>query len=465
MESAEIPERSSLWLEAKEKVEAPWYLMDAVTILFSLFVGLFAAIIYWPSVSSFTFEEAYFTPLLPSVVNVLSTFTHSFNDSLKFIYTFSFGLSTVSIYLLVRDMTKKQLRAVLASVIFLIPAVPIFFLTNFFPEKSSELFLSAYSFFSIVYGDSSIFLSLALIPLIIIFFARYLAHSTASYFAPTVILCSLILLLSRTQAVNLLLVLVVVSFNSLLLGNAKLKLRRLLFVSVFSIGLVTFWYTPAFWLKTFLLNETVINNLRYIFPLPMTIGLVGVFLSIVFFGRREERRLIFISFLVFSLFGAVLFDWLVNGRSFIPYPHRLIPIVSLFGSVVLSISLTAFLNNFSLVSYFRNKIKGGVLKLIASYAVSIISFIVFGLLAFVLSPLVLHFLSSENSPWQKIKSEVILEKQSEIQMAGGNFRLSMVNASDYQLIAGAVVSVFFVFWLTLLVFYGIFILRKKVNAQ
>ncbi|GEM_PF-3188831 len=456
MDSSEIPERSNLWLETKEKVESPWYLLDTVTILFSLFVGLFSAVIYWPSVSTFAFEEVFFTPLIPTIVNGFSLFNLSFNDSLKVIYTFSFGLSTVSLYLLVRDMTKKQLTAIFASTIFLIPAVPVFFLTNFLPEKSSELYLSAYSFFSIVYGDSAIFLSLAFIPLIIIFFNRYLTHSTFYYFGPTVILSSMVLLLSRTQSLNLLLILIVVAFNSLLLGSARLKLRRLFFVAIFSLGLVTFWYTPAFWLKTIVLNKAMIENLHYIFPLPLILGVLGLFFSYVFFGRKEERRLIFIAFLVFSLFGAVMADWLINGRSFIPYPHRLIPIISLFGSIVLALAITSFLDKFRLISSWRQKIRSGALKVIASYAVAIGSFIILGFLAFVSSPWVLHFLSSESSPWKVIKREVILEKHQALEMAGGNFKLVGTVAPGWQLTIGVGITAAFLLWLFLLIFYEVF---------
>lgn len=463
MDSSEIPERSNLWLDVKDKVESPWYLLDTVTVMFALFIGLFSAIIYWPSVSTFAFQEVFFTPLIPVIAQGLSIFKLSFNDSLKIIYTFSFGLSTVSLYLLVRDMTKKQLTAILSASIFLIPAVPVFFLTNFFPEKSSELYLSAYSFFSIVYGDSAIFLSLSFIPLIIIFFNRYLSHSTFYYFGPTVILCSLVLLLSRTQSLNMLLILLIVVFNSLLLGMARLKLRRLFFVTIFSIGLVTFWYTPTFWLNTFILNGVVGQNLRYIFPLPLILGILGLFFSFVFFGKKEERRLIFIAFLVFTLFGVISADWLINKHSFVPYPHRLIPNISMFGSIVLALTITSFLDKFQLISSWRMKIRSKILKVIVLYAFAITSFIILGFLAFVSSPAVLHFLANGTSPWQIIKREFIIEKHQALAMAGGNFQLVKVDASSFQLILGAGITAAFLIWLIFLICYEV--LRSMDNNK
>ena len=224
-------------------------------------------------------------------------------------------------------------------------------------------------------------------------------------------------------------------------------------MAIFSVGLVTFWYTPAFWLNTFIFNESVWQNLRYIFPLPLILGVLGLFFSYVFFGKKEERKLIFIAFLVFTLFGVVSADWLINKRSFVPYPHRIIPNISMFGSIVLALTITSFLDKNRSISLWRYKIRNRALKVIASYAVAITSFLILGFAAFAASPWVLDFLSNRTSPWQLIKQEVILEKHQALVVAGGNFQLVRVDASSLQLIIGAGITAVFLLWLAVLVLY------------
>ena len=77
--------------------------------------------------------------------------------------------------------------------------------------------------------------------------------------------------------------------------------------------------------------------------------------------------LAYLLILILALFGIVTCDWLINGRSFIPYPHRLIPNISLFGSIVLAMAITALLNKINVVSSFGQKMHNKALMVIASY--------------------------------------------------------------------------------------------------
>src|SRR3990167_10249120 len=96
-------------------------------------------------------------------ISVFSIFGFNADSSLRFLFIGSLMISTVGIYLFVYDLTKRRVTAILASVLYLIPPMPIFILSLFFSGRYQSQLISAKSFFTIIYGDGAPFLALALI--------------------------------------------------------------------------------------------------------------------------------------------------------------------------------------------------------------------------------------------------------------------------------------------------------------
>jgi hypothetical protein len=132
MDNEQIPERSNLWLGNSKKDGFSGKLFDRVTIVFSLFLAVITFSLFWPIIQKIDFEEVYFTPLVPFLIGIFGNFNVDPAWALRYIYGFSFIFVTVGIYLLVRDMTKRQLTAILASVIFLIAPIPFYILPFFY---------------------------------------------------------------------------------------------------------------------------------------------------------------------------------------------------------------------------------------------------------------------------------------------------------------------------------------------
>lgn len=448
----QIPERSNLWLEPKSTIEPSIRFFDPVTIAYSIFLAIFIFVLFYPMLSQFTFREAFFTPLVPFLINIIRGFGAGTNEALRIIYTFSFIVCAEGIYFLVREMTKRQITPILASIIFLIAPIPVFVLPFYGSGLDKDGLMSAISFFTIIYGDGATFLALSLIPFCMIFFQRYLKSAKTLNFSLTTILCTFILLINRTQSLNMLLILVVVALNALLLGQARIKIRRLFFVIIFSVGMASFWYTPDFWAATLAIFENyMLANFKFLFPLPLILSFLGLFFSFVFFGKREGRRLIFISFLLFMAFFAIVSDWIFNFRSFLPYPHRLIPPLYIFFALVVAQAIAAILDKLAVGARFGFGWWSGVKKVGGSLLFGFTSFVFLMISAYFTAPYVVRFVSGSSGIWQKIHSELISESQHSLSIAGGNFKLVEGTARDWQLFLGIALSVIFAVWLAALV--------------
>ena len=255
-----------------------------------LTLASFSFIIFWPIVSQFKFEEVFFTPLAPVLISALSFLQIGPNEAVRILFISSFAISTVGVYLLVRELTKRHVPSILAALVYLLPPFPVFVLTSFRHGLFESELVSARNFFTVVYGDGAHFLGLALLPFAILFLLRYLKTGNRGAFFSSVVLSSLIFLSNRSATLSLVLVLSSVAVTELFLGLARVKIKRFLLVVFLSLGLVSFWYTPTFLIASLLLyKDQLAENVKFFFPLPFIVSLLAMFFSFVFFARHEKR--------------------------------------------------------------------------------------------------------------------------------------------------------------------------------
>src|SRR3990167_7096912 len=207
MDPQNIPKRPLFWFNRRSATNGyPVILFDRINLIYIGVFVLLSFVIFWPIIAKITFEEVFFTPLVPFLISVLSIFGFNADSSLRFLFIGSLMISTVGIYLFVYDLTKRRVTAILASVLYLIPPMPIFILSLFFSGRYQSQLISAKSFFTIIYGDGAHFLALALIAFAALFFLRYIKSDKTSDLVITVLACAFILLASRSPALSLFLV-------------------------------------------------------------------------------------------------------------------------------------------------------------------------------------------------------------------------------------------------------------------
>ena len=463
--SEEIPRRSNLWLADRPENEFSGLLFDQITTIFVIALATFSFIVFWPLISKIVFEEAFFTPLTPFLIGLLSIIGLEANDTIRVLFIVSLMVSTVGIYLFVKELSKRQVTAILAAVIYLIPPVPIFVLTLIRRGLLEVELASARSFFTIVYGDGAHFLGLALIPFAAIFFLRYLKMAARSDLLATTVISALILLANRSQALNLLLIFTGLAITEFFLGVARVKIRRFLLVLLFTLGLVSFWYTFSFWAETLeIFNKEVVGNWRSLFPFPLIFTTLALFFSFVFFAKRQDRQPIFISFLLFVVFLVIIADWLLNQRSFLPHPQRLLPTLIMFASMVSALTLTAVVDKL-LVSFRFNPGSWSLsARSLAALVFGFLSFLIFAAGAFFLSPLVILAVTGPFGIWSKIRLSVLADREQTLRMAGENFKLVKHDVGDWQSVFGVLVSLIFLGILLFWVFQRV-LLEEKESAD
>jgi len=410
--SEEIPKRSKWWFRQKTGENSPVQLFDSITKVFFISLILFTFIILWPITSQINFETVFFTPLVPFLVKVLALVGLGTNDALKILFIFSFMTSTAGVYLLVRKLTKRQVTPIFAASLYIVPAVTFFVVTYLVAGLDEFIFASAKSFLSVFYGTSDFFLALSLIPYAAIFFLRYLKRNETINLVASVFFCGLIFLASGPQSLSLLLVLAVIATTEFFLGQAREKLKRFFLVLTFAFGLVSFWYLPTIigdWAQV--VKSQAIINLKYLFPLPFTVGILGLLFLFVIFSKREERQGVLVSFLLFLVFFILVFDWLISGHSYVTHPNRLIANLVMFSSMGFALLVAFIFDQFDLSQLLRFEKWSQPAKILGTLIFGLASFSILLGFAFVLTPLAVRLVSGPFGIWNKLRVQLIADQK------------------------------------------------------
>ncbi|MBI2327942.1 hypothetical protein HYU92_06520 [Candidatus Curtissbacteria bacterium] len=447
----EVPKRSGLWFGESLKEHQDVRLLDKTALVVCPTLALFAFMLFWPIISQINFEEVFFTPLVPFLMAALSLLGILKNEAMRILFIVSLMISTVGVYLLVRDLTKRHLTAILAALIYMLPPVPVFVLTYARQGLYQVELEAARNFLTIVYGDGGQFLGLALIPFAMIFLLRYLKSAAKIDLLLTVLLCSLIFLASRSQAFNLLLILAIVSLTEFFLGMARVKIRRFLLVVVLSLGLVAFWYTPGFLIESLLLYKNQLAlNIRFLFPLFFILGLIVMFFAFVFFAKRARRQPIFVALLLAVVYLAIILEWFLERQALVPHTHRLFANLNMFLAIVLALAAAGIFDKLRLLEKLGVARWSAFAKSLGAIVFAIVSFVILVFLALTFSPYVVLLLAGSGGVWTKISLQVLADRQDAQALAGENFKLIRLETNAWQMSLGVILSLVFLSYLLLL---------------
>ena len=399
--------------------------------------------------------------MAPYLIKIFEYGGFEANVTIRFLFLVSFMASAIGVYLFARELTRRQITPILPSILYLIPPVPIFIFSFYKSDLYVSEIESAKSFLTIIYGDGAHFLALAILPFAAIFFIRFLRLGLNSDLVIAVVLCALILLANSFQALILIIILTVLTITELFIDQNRSKIKRYLKVVFLSLTLVAYWYTPEFWVNSFKdFLQFFVQNLKSIFPLPLIIGIIGLLFSFVFFARKLERQSIFISFLLFFIFLSLAVSWLIGEKAFIPHPHRLLPLVNMFGSLVVALTFTAVLDKLQIVERLKLESYPVWAKAIWAVLFGAISFIGFTLIMNILSPIIIELVSGENGLWTKVRLTVAAERMGVIGRAGGNFQLTDTRGPMWQHLLGYLISL-----LTIVVLINLLFRHKNHIAK
>lgn len=453
MDPEQIPVRSSFWSKTgKTKVVYHGHIFDFTTTIISFVLALSSFILFWPVVSRINFEEAFYTPLAPFLLYVSGILGFGPNESMRALFVVSCMISTVGVYSLARELTRQQIIPLLASVIYLVPPIPVLVLTLLNRSTLETDIQNARNFLAVVYGDGAHFLALALLPFAAMFFIKFLKKGTVAHFAWASIFAALVFLANRSQAFNLILIFVAISISESLLDKSLKKIKRLIMVIIFCFGLACFWYTPSFIFNSAVLyGNQIVDNAGKLFPLPFILSALFMLFSLVFFARRQDRQTLFISLTLTSLFLALTLDWFTDSQTLVPHPNRLITNLNIFSSILIAILVGSIINKFHIIERLGANTWSRGAKILGAIALGFVSFAAFASIVLSLSTFAINWITDPGGPWSKVSSSFFAEKQYELELAKGNFNL-INNVNIFQMQIGTAISIIFLMALLFLAF-------------
>src|SRR3989344_71730 len=201
-----VPKRSQFWFTQSYSDDTDYKIFGLITVVCSILLAIFGFILFSPIVSQINFEEAFVTPLAPYLIKIFEYGGFEANVTIRFLFLVSFMASAIGVYLFARELTRRQITPILASILYLIPPVPIFIFSFYKSDLYVSEIESAKSFLTIIYGDGAHFLALAILPFAAIFFIRFLRLGLNSDLVIAVVLCALILLANSFQALILIII-------------------------------------------------------------------------------------------------------------------------------------------------------------------------------------------------------------------------------------------------------------------
>ncbi len=294
----------------------------------------------------------FYQPILPFALSIAKFIS---GLSIPKVYRISIALfyilGSMSVYVLIRDWTKKSLSAFIASIVYSIgPSITAFIPVVVNQEKDIN-FLSWRLVVLAMYGEGAHIWGLAIIPISLLFFRRLLHNQNRINWVFTVLSIVLILLTSITAFMPLLVLLFIVWMIEFFKKSSSIYFFIFLLVLLFSYGLGAFWYNYSFISVMFGfaksgaggISGTIFNNLLLACIIIIFFAAIFLFIIESVIKKKEGADVWFISLISFIVIFATVYERYCCNIGLLPLPldylPRFGPEVELVFVVFLGVSL------------------------------------------------------------------------------------------------------------------------------
>lgn len=242
-------------------------------------------------------------------MNILST--QQFFLIISFI---SLLISPITVYLFVRRMVHRhELTAFLAALLFIIPS-PL-------TPHASPLINA------LLQGDGAHVIIFSFLPLFLLYFKEFIGNGILLWAILSALGTGLIAISSPFAFFNICIFYTILTFGEGFKGQFRVKIARLLFILIMSIGLSFFWYFP-----NIMTNPLMIERINYamnffykIFPIFIpTVPVLGAVLFLIFDRRKRlNPLLIAISlnatyFILYSISASIMANGIFVPERYLP---------------------------------------------------------------------------------------------------------------------------------------------------
>ncbi len=300
-----------------KKAETPLILLGLF--LFSLFLAyplLFASI---------PIPHEFSTPLLPSILSVLSHFFRLTPEVAGRVLVFGFYvLMPLIFFLFVKYLTKDLLFASVSALFYNLPLPLAFIIPSWRMALLAKGIIPIQALALLSEGEMVHIVGLFFLPLAGIFFLKFIRHGSPENLVWGVLVSALLALTSRAALWAFFIFSFTLTVADSLLLRGRLKIKRAAFFTALFLALVAFWYTPLFWSESLevMVTAGLVRGLGILIPVSLVfLPILGVSIFLLC-DRRPKRHVPLIIFLLYLLFGGTVFAGEFLGISFALRPER-----------------------------------------------------------------------------------------------------------------------------------------------
>lgn len=326
MTESKKPSFSSLF--SKLKNSGKW-LDLAIGLAFSLICLVFLSPFFHFSDET----NAFSAPLIPAFSYLLSQiFRIDIQRAISLALLFFFFWSPLVFYFFVIRLTRRRMTGFWACAFYLLPY---------------WWFLKSRLQMAFIMGDGAHLAAFSLFPLVSLSLLRFLRKGNFIYLVLTSLSVSILALISPFGLLVGVIILTVITFSEVLLGQGRMKLVRFSTTFLLAIAFSAFWYNPAFvrMVITGPQGRSILGTFVNLIPISFVVVPVLATFGFLLFEKRSHLQPLFIALGLLTLFSLISFAGRV-GEIFPSLPGRYFPELGMaiaFLSGILVINLLDFL--------------------------------------------------------------------------------------------------------------------------
>ncbi len=295
--------------------EPPKLKRDWLTIIPPVLIFLANLFLILPLFKQSLPVESFTAPLLPFLAGGQEWIA-------RLLILIAYLVGPVFVYFYVWEMTQRRLTSFLAALIYTLPTF-----------RLSQI---------ISLGDAAHVVALSFIPLVLIFFSRFLRKPNLN---SAIIVISSVVLVALTSPFGLFTLLIFLglgAYAEMLLGHGRAKIIYTLLILLGAFGVSAFWYHPALVMKIFSAEQgtALFNILWNLVPLSFFLAPVLGAFSFLIFDRKPDLQPVFLSISQFFIFFLLVLVGTHISSLYVPVPSRFLPELSLATAFVLALLLT-----------------------------------------------------------------------------------------------------------------------------
>jgi len=297
--------------------------------------------------AGFPFHLAY-SPLLPYLTAIVHCAYPSISipQAYRIITAVSYCLGPSTLYVFVRYLTKRDVAGWIAAVTYSISPSTMYFVIPSLGNFANSFSNAPSSFVVLtVFGEGPHITALAACPVAALTFLHALRNSRPRNYVFAALATAYVALTNLIALLSLFLILLILFYSELILGNARKKVKTALLCLVVAYGLVAFQYDMSF---VTMEAEFTATLPRQSFPLATTFILILMAIPFAWIfssyaGKRRNLQPLLISSLWFAVFAIITCLWYFYLIPLAPQGNRYIPEVDMGFAMLLGTVLAPVL--------------------------------------------------------------------------------------------------------------------------